>query len=130
MNVTANLGKSTNNMIRQFNQTQMRSIPVLTRETSSMAPETIAIEPTRANVTAPGERVLVDQIMSPTPGFIAQMVGRLTSKRYTCATLFVDNATGYRYVWLQTSTSASETLQGKEAFEREANDAGIEIKEY
>ena len=72
----------------------------------------------------------VDQITLPTPGFIVQMVGRLTSKRYTCATIFADNATSFGYVWLQTSLSATKTLQGKEAFEREAQDAGIEIKEY
>ena len=88
------------------------------------------MNPQNKDTKEPGKRVSVDQITLLTPGFIQQMVGRLTSKRYTCATIFVDNATIFGYVWLQTSLSATKTLQGKEAFEREARDAGIEIKQY
>ena len=40
--------------------------------------------------TKPGEVVSVDQIVSPTPGLIAQMTGGLTTKRYKYATFFVD----------------------------------------
>ena len=35
----------------------------------------------------PGETVSVDQMISPTPGLVAQMTGMLTSKRYTCTTI-------------------------------------------
>lgn len=45
-----------------------------------------------------GELVAVDQMVSPTPGFIAQITGRLTTKRYKYATIFVDIATRYGYM--------------------------------
>ena len=41
--------------------------------------------------TLPGEVVSVDQMVSPTPGLIAQMTGKLTTKRYKYATVFVDH---------------------------------------
>jgi hypothetical protein len=40
--------------------------------------------------TKPGEIVSVDQLVSPTPGLIAQMTGFLTTKRYRYATVYVD----------------------------------------
>jgi hypothetical protein len=40
----------------------------------------------------PGEVVLVDQMVSPTHGFIAQMTGKLTTTRYKYATIYVDQA--------------------------------------
>ena len=40
---------------------------------------------------APGDVISVDQMISRTPGLIAQMVGFLTKDRYTCATVFVDH---------------------------------------
>lgn len=43
----------------------------------------------------PGEIVSVDQLISPTPGLIAQMLGKPTTKRYTCATVYVDQYTDY-----------------------------------
>ena len=42
------------------------------------------------SVTHPGERVSVDQLVSPTPGLVAQITGILTTKRYKYATVFVD----------------------------------------
>ena len=41
--------------------------------------------------TLPGEVVSVDQMVSPTPGLIAYMTGKLTTKRYKYATVFVDH---------------------------------------
>ena len=43
----------------------------------------------------------VDMLISPTPGFIAQLTGILTKARYTCATIYVDKASRYGYVYLQ-----------------------------
>ena len=40
----------------------------------------------------PGEVISVDQMVSPVPGLIAQMVGFLTQQRYKYATVFVDQA--------------------------------------
>lgn len=78
----------------------------------------------------PGTTVSVDQMISPTPGLVAQMTGQLTNERYTCATVFVDHATRFGYVHLQKSTSAEETIKGKQAFERCASEYGIKIKHY
>ena len=39
----------------------------------------------------PGECVSVDQMESPTAGFIAQMKGKLTKGRYKYATVYIDH---------------------------------------
>ena len=78
----------------------------------------------------PGECVSVDQLISPTPGLIAQMSGKLTTQRYTCATIYVDQYSGFSYVWIQRSTSVEETLKGKQAFERFATHSGVMVKHY
>ena len=78
----------------------------------------------------PGEKVSVDQLVSPTPGLVAQMTGRLTTKRYRYATVYVDQATGYGYVHLQKTATAEETIQGKLVFEDMALRHGINIKSY
>ena len=44
------------------------------------------------SVTRPGDCVSIDQLESPTPGFVAQLKGALTKKRYRAATVFVDHA--------------------------------------
>ena len=80
--------------------------------------------------TQPGVRVSVDQLVSPTPGLVAQMTGKLTTKRYRYATVYVDQATGYGYVHLQKTATAEETIQGKLAFEDMALRHGVTIKGY
>ena len=78
----------------------------------------------------PGEVVSVDQMESPTPGLIAQMAGFLTKKRYKYTTVYVDQATGLGFVYLQKSSGAEETLEGKLAFERYAMARGVKIAAY
>ena len=53
------------------------------------------IEQAKKLTFAPGECILVVMVMSPTPGFIAQITGKLTTRRYTCATIYVDTATKF-----------------------------------
>ena len=65
--------------------------------------------------SAPGEVVAVDQLVSPTPGLIAQMTGFLTKKRYKYTTIFVDHYSGVGFVCLQQGASAEETLDAKQA---------------
>eukprot|EP00978_Attheya_sp_CCMP212_P030428 scaffold111925_cov48-Attheya_sp.AAC.1 len=81
-------------------------------------------------VTEPGQVVSVDQMVSPTPGLIAQITGILTSKRYTYATVFVDQYSRFSYVHLQNTATAAETIEAKKAFERYAKDSGIMIRAY
>jgi hypothetical protein len=65
----------------------------------------------------PGQIILVDQMKSPAPGFIAQMTGILTTKRYEYATVYVDQYSSVGFLYLQKTASAEETLLGKMAFE-------------
>ena len=52
-------------------------------------------------VTASGKRVLVEQLESPIPGFLAQLKGRLTKEQYIATTFFVENFRCLVYVHLQ-----------------------------
>ena len=78
----------------------------------------------------PGAVVSVDQMESPTPGLVAQMTGFITRERYKYATVYVDQATGLGFVYLQKSSNAKETLEGKRAFERYAMARGVTIAAY
>ena len=78
----------------------------------------------------PGQIVSVDQLVSPTPGLIAQMTGFLTTKRYKYATVYVDQFSRMGYVYLQKTASAEETVEGKKAFERYAKRHGITVENY
>jgi hypothetical protein len=66
---------------------------------------------------APGDIVSVDQMVSPTHGFIAQMTGILTTSRYKYATVYVNQGSHLGYTYLQKTASAEETIKGKIAFE-------------
>lgn len=78
----------------------------------------------------PGQLIYIDQLISPTPGLIAQMTGKPTVLRYTCATIFVDHVSDLTFIHLQKSTAATETVQGKREFEQLASENGHKIKAY
>ena len=65
----------------------------------------------------PGDVVSVDQMVSPVPGLIAQMMGFLMMKRYKYVTVFVDQASHMGYIYLQKTTTAAEMIEAKKAFE-------------
>ena len=64
------------------------------------------------------------------PGFFAQLKGRLTTKRYTALTVFVDHYSNVRFVHLMTDTTSRETILAKESFERWASLHGVHVKHY
>ena len=72
----------------------------------------------------------MDQMISATPGLIAQMKGFITQKRYTVTTVFVDHFSGLSFVYLQKSTTAFETVEAKRSFERYAKLHGVRVKHY
>ena len=74
----------------------------------------------RNKTLKPGEVISVDQMVSPVPGLIAQMVGFLMKQRYKYATVFVDQASRMGFVYLQKTCSAEETIEAKRAFEQYA----------
>ncbi len=71
--------------------------------------------------TKPGECVSVDQMTSTQLGFVAQLKGKLTKKRYRCATVFVDHFSRLRYVHLQVNDSLIEAFAAQH---------GIRIQHY
>ena len=79
---------------------------------------------------APGDVISVDQMVSPTPGLIAQMTGILTMKRYNYVTIYVDQSTRLGYVYLQKSATAEETIKGKIAFELFCMNNNVKVKAY
>jgi hypothetical protein len=80
--------------------------------------------------TKAGQCVSVDQLVSTQVGFIAQLKGTLTKKRYTVATVFVDHYSQLKYVNLMTKLTSKETMDAKQAFEHFAEQHGIRILHY
>ena len=80
--------------------------------------------------TRPGQVVSVDQLESNSPGLIAQLKGKLTQQRYKYATVFVDQYSGYTFVYLQRRLTSEETVHAKHAFERSAEQRGVKILHY
>jgi hypothetical protein len=68
---------------------------------------------TDATPPKPGDVVLVDQMVSPVPGLITQMMGFLTMKRYKYMTVFVDQALHMSYIYLQKTATAAEMIKAK-----------------
>jgi hypothetical protein len=84
----------------------------------------------KLKATKPGECVSVDQLISYTPGLIAQLRGTPTKKRYQCVTVFKDQFSRFSYVHLQKTTSAEETLEAKAAFELYCASVGVKVLHY
>jgi hypothetical protein len=80
--------------------------------------------------TAPGQVVSVDQLVSPTPGFVPTHQGRPTTKRYIGATVLADHFSDFTYVHLMTKMDAESTVEAKLAFERTSASYGVTIRHY
>jgi hypothetical protein len=66
--------------------------------------------------TKPGECVSVNHMVSTQTGFFAQLKGKLTSKRYRAASIFVDHFSRLRFVHLMQDLLSEETINAKLAF--------------
>ena len=71
--------------------------------------------------TRPGQIVSVDQLEANTRGLITQLKGKLTQQRYKYVTVFVDQYSGYTFVYLQKRLTSEETVMAENAFESSAN---------
>jgi hypothetical protein len=80
--------------------------------------------------TKPGECVSVDQMTSTEVDFYTQLKGKLTKKRYKCATVFVDHYSCLCFVHLQLNDLLAKTLAAKLAFEQYAAEHGVKILHY
>ncbi|CAJ1943881.1 unnamed protein product, partial [Cylindrotheca closterium] len=80
--------------------------------------------------THPGQVISVDQLASPTPGFVPTHRGTPTTMRYTGATVFVDHFSDFTYIHLMTEMNAETTVLAKLAFERECATHGVPVRHY
>jgi hypothetical protein len=80
--------------------------------------------------TKPGETVSVNQMASTEVVFFAQLKGKLTKKRYRCATIFVDHYSHLQFIHLQIDDSAVKTIAAKQAFEAFATKHSVRIQHY
>jgi hypothetical protein len=80
--------------------------------------------------TKAGQCVSVDQMISMQVGFIAQLKGTLTKKRYTAATVYVNHFSRLKCIHLMTKLASEETMEAKRAFKHFAKQHGIHILHY
>jgi hypothetical protein len=80
--------------------------------------------------TKPGECVSIDQMTSTETGFYAQLKGKLTKKRYCCATIFVDHFSCLKYVHPQVDDLLIKTVPAKRTFKSFAAEHGIRSLHY
>ena len=78
----------------------------------------------------PGQVISIDQLISPTPGFVPTHRGRPTTARYVGATVFVDHYSDFTYVHLMTKMDAESTIEAKLAFERTLGSHGVKALHY
>jgi hypothetical protein len=69
-------------------------------------------------------------MISTQVGFVVQLKGMLTKKRYKAATVFVDHFLHLQCVHLMTTLSSDERVAAKLAFERFAEQHGVTIQHY
>jgi hypothetical protein len=83
------------------------------------------------SITTQGQWVHVDQLESPTPGFIGQLKSpNQTTRRYRIATILVDSYSDFTVIWNQTSTNAEQALGAKQAFEGSASANNVHFHHY
>jgi hypothetical protein len=80
--------------------------------------------------TSPGQVVSIDQLISPTEGFVPTHRGTPTTLRYQGATVFVDHFSDFTYVHLMTKMDGESTVEAKLAFERVASSHGVNVLHY
>jgi hypothetical protein len=66
--------------------------------------------------TPPGQVVSVDQLVSPTEGFVLTHRGTPTTLQYQGATIFVDHFSDFTYIHLMTKLDGKGTVEAKQAF--------------
>ena len=73
----------------------------------------------------PRDVISADQMVSPVPGLIAQMVGFLMKQCYKYAPVFIDQVSRMGFLYHQKTCSAEETIEAKRAFENYAANQGV-----
>ena len=78
----------------------------------------------------PGACVSTDQLVSPVPGIIPQIKGKLMKAFYCGATIFVDHHSDYTYVHLMRDNFGASLLEAKSAFERLCGSFQVRVSAY
>ena len=79
----------------------------------------------------PGQQVSVDHFYSNPHGRLLNTYGKeATDKKYTGGCIFVDHASSFVDIELQSHLNSHETLNAKKAFENRCSDYGVVIQEY
>ena len=87
--------------------------------------------PIARNEVFPGSAVSVDHFKVTTPGRLLETRGSTSvDKTYKGGCIFVDHATGFIFVHLEIHQTASETVQGKQQFERHLFEYGVSVQKY
>ena len=81
-------------------------------------------------VNVPGQCISVDQMESSLEGFVAQLKGKLTTRRYVGATVFRDHATDFIHVSLMTDFTGQATVDACKEFEACSRTMGVKVKHY
>ena len=82
------------------------------------------------NKLEPGQLIFADQYESRAPGRAFTTKGLSSSQTYNGGTLFIDAASNYIFVSHQVGATATETIQSKTKFEREALTCGVDVQAY
>jgi hypothetical protein len=80
--------------------------------------------------TKPGKCISVNQMTAIELGFGMQLKGKLTKKRYCCATVIINHFSCLRYVHPQGDDSSIETITAKRAFKTFTAQHGVRIQHY
>ena len=79
---------------------------------------------------SPGDCVYIDTMESRTPGFVAQLKGKLTTRRHKHATVFKDHYSDLTYVHLHEINDGESIVIAKQSFEVCTRKHNITIKHY
>ena len=74
--------------------------------------------------------VSVDQLESPTPGFVPIAQGQPAIRHYCRAMVFVDHKSDFTYVHMNEALITTETLEAKHKFERIEEQHGTRVQHY
>ena len=80
--------------------------------------------------TLPGEIAHTDLMTSSVPDLMPQMVGFLTSRKFHCTSIFVNDHRDYAFVHHQETTNAEETIIAKQTYEPDLRNNGKEVRHY
>ena len=78
----------------------------------------------------PVQLISVDQLVSPTPGYISQIKVILTIKQYKYATLYTYQLSRFTYTYLHKIPTKDETIEETISFERMCKQYSFQVEAY